>query len=361
MVSILLLLANFGDITEFRDTGSYNHMLTRAAVSPDGQLYVLNNDMQIILYDERGQAINRFAGKGQGPGELRFGGPMLVRNNRIWVFDPLARQANCYERDGTFVFSAQNAEMSRYVFATANGWAFADFTYGEEEPAQLVLLDDRLENPRQLAQWQPIWMSPDRVHRFQKGGLKGKRGINPAREHMQFASDQNGRFLYVGHVGREFKIDMWDMVEGKKVRTIRRNMDPVPFNREWGQKEVDDTPAGPGLKLVLAEPEYFPLMKSILVDAMQGLLVIERWTGQPDERRNFLIINPQTGLDAPLGYAPQNVQRMVGAYQDDVYLTCFDEQTDEVIFVRCSTAEVDAICARYPLPQNQQKFIMIKM
>lgn len=79
---------------------------TGIAVSPNGQLYVVDGEnAQVVVFDTGRRVLHRFGGRGSGPGELLRPRSISLSADSVWVTDAGRDQIELYTADGTFVRS----------------------------------------------------------------------------------------------------------------------------------------------------------------------------------------------------------------------------------------------------------------
>ena len=347
----------FSGEVHYRGTGIYSPLDLRAVVVPHGDVFVLTGEKKIIHYNDRGEKIGEFAGRGQGPGELEAPLKIGYDAGKLWVFDFQRQDVNFYDTQGRFLSRIKYGGIGSELLRTEQGWVFARVAHGKEEPAHLYFLGGAMEKKSLLYQWTPLWMSPGKVYTK----LSKKMGVNPAREFFRIQVGSKGRYLFLAHTGPIFRIDIFDMRTQRIARTVKRDIQPIPFNEAWGEEQVkaSNRHSVSGRKLVLRAPEYFPLIRKITVTP-ENDLVVELWTGLPDARKSFRIFDTE-GKDAALDYQPEHAFRILGVVGDMVYLKGYDSQQEEAIIIKGPKANLDQLAEHNPITYKSKPgiFIMI--
>jgi hypothetical protein len=80
-------------------------------VDEEGNLYIIrwtSNDNYVYKFDSQGKFMSSFVRRGQGPGEIEWGGTvMLINDNELIVKDPSKTKFSIYDRNGRFLRDVQ--------------------------------------------------------------------------------------------------------------------------------------------------------------------------------------------------------------------------------------------------------------
>jgi len=359
---LFLTLSASGEVF-ISSTGVYQPLnRSQTAITPGGQVFVLDRrNCQILGFDPDGNLDQRFSRRGEGPGELIA--PLYIgcRDKKIWVFDSMRSGVSWFDLNGRYLETYVFQDLTTFFYPTEKGWAFLKSHYGKSLPASIYMLDQTMERKDLVFKWTPEWMSPDRV--WKRHEISRNMGINPAKEFIHFVSDEKGRFLYLAHTGPKFRISVIDTRKKKVARTIKRNLDRVPFNREWGRGQIraSNSLSKSGFQGKLDAPDYFPLIKWIQPHG-ENLLVVELWTMEPDLKRRFLVMD-QHGRDVSLPFRPENVGRILGYLGDEVYLSGFNPGPGEATVLKTRKTKIDEAVVANPIEYEDQRgeFIMIDL
>ena len=333
------------------------------AVTESGEVYLMDfEERRILHYDRLGKKVNVFGSKGMGPGEIDFPENIYYSGGKVYVVDLGRNNISIFQADGTFIEAVRLPTMGATIVKAAGGWAYANFrglgrTGG---PVEVNLADHEFKEPRVLMQWERESDGGSiRVERAGSGVPKIP--YNPASD-RGFLVGNGGRFIYVSRPGK-LRITVIDGVEGKIAHVIERDDQPVPFNEDWGKLQLKQFkenrgPAGFAVEFTPEFPENFPLVRAMFISG-EGQLVVEKWTGRPDETRDFLVLD-EKGQEVALPYSSEFAPRVLAVRNGEAYLDGYDAETEQAVILKCAIGDIDAVAKANPIkaPPNPPRFLM---
>jgi hypothetical protein len=238
-------------------------------VLKDGTAYVLDmKDNRVRIFDVRGKFLRAFGKKGQGPGELNQPvGLIVTPENEVLVEDVLNQRLAVFTLDGKFLRHISTAKalglsrikMDRRGLIVARSMGLGD--------AGKMFMDvktyDKDLNPKiKLAAVEfPI-------------SLQGK--LNPfSAMTLVYELDGQGRLYLGSQRGYEIKVLS---LEGKLVKTIRRDYDPVAITKEDKDEMLKLIPniSGVNVKDMIQFPAVFPPYGNFVL-ADEGRLLVQTY------------------------------------------------------------------------------------
>lgn len=80
-------------------------MYGQVAVSRE-RIFIFDSSNSIITsYDHKGKVVNKFGGKGNGPGEISFSGGIIFCNDTLYVFDNSQKKTHLFSEEGEYFYS----------------------------------------------------------------------------------------------------------------------------------------------------------------------------------------------------------------------------------------------------------------
>ena len=362
------LLAIDEDVVQFRDTGIFEPISrNEVAITAEGHVYMLNFQERFIRHwNPEGKVVNTFGRKGKGPGELNFAEGFFLEGDRLYINDMGNEMVHSFHTDGTFIESMRPPSRGLTLAKVEGGWATANFMSGlnTSQKVTITLTDARLENGKEVLSWSRTGTGGNIVVRRGSSGTP-KVPYNPVAEEPFMAVGPDGRYLYICHPG-VFKISVIDTREKKVVHTIDRDDAAIPFNEEFGneqlQKLKDNREAGGHMMQIEFEPNYpahFPIVRNFYTSG-EGLLVVEKWTGQPETTKNNLLLDRQ-GNDRKVPYNPANARRVVAIRGNYGYATLYDEDDDEGYLVKTPLSQLDGTIDANPITAQRAPRMLMRM
>lgn len=201
-------------------------------VDSEGNIYLIQWQSQenyVYKFDSFGRFLKSFVRFGQGPGELAWGGMVLVNvQGEIMVKDPTRTEFLVFDRDGNLLREIQLGKTVSPL-PLDNGNYLITWQEGDRNPEFYLdyvgLWDSNLEERKELDVLK--WANPN-VTRYEVNGNKLIHG-------MTFKE------IFVGHSKRGYEIHVYDS-SGNILRKIRKNYKPTKVSEEYKKTFFDRYP-----------------------------------------------------------------------------------------------------------------------
>ena len=359
MILFLLLFFQADEVTTFRGTGAVRPLSkSKITVSSDGEVYLVNQNCQIIHFGSDGARLNQLSGKGEGPGELLSPRALGIQGDEVWVYDYMKGAILWFDKKGEYLRQVKSEALGARIAKTAHGWATLKVSHGREGPAMALLYDENLEKVTKLFDWKSIWISPAKLYKRPASDM----AVNPAVENHFWAVDPKTDRLFLTHTGPVFKITAIDLNKQEVKHFIRHEIRPVDFNKSWGRARIrngNETPGRKSFTAVLDAPEYFPLIRSLSLSP-QGYIVVELWTNEPDEVQSYLVMD-QKGRRVALNFKPEHNHRVLAIVGEAAFLTGYDNELGEAVIYRCLKSQIDAVAQSRPIEYEHQMGVFARL
>jgi len=238
-------------------------------VLKDGTVYVLDTkDSRVKVFDAKGKFLRAFGKAGQGPGEMNQPvGILITPENEVLVEDALNQRLAVFALDGTFsrhVSTAKALGLSGIQMDGRGLIVARSMGLGEAGKMSMdVKTYDKDFNPKvKLASFEfPV-------------SLQAK--INPfSAMNLLYALDGQGRLYFGSQPGYEIKVLS---LEGKLLKTIGREYDPVPISKEDKDEMLALIPnvSGVNVRDMIQFPEDFPPFGNFVL-ADEGRLLVRTY------------------------------------------------------------------------------------
>lgn len=190
-------------------------------VDQDGNIYIIrwrSSENYLFKFDSKGNFIKSFIRYGQGPGEIEWGGTVLLNpQGEVIAKDPSKRKFLVYDRDGNFLRETHMENIYSLV-PLENGKYF--ISWQDQAPGFLKnyigICNSKFEDVKKLDTLQ----FPDPVNR--RSVVNRDRMINEA------SKDR----IYIGNLERGYEIRVYDL-EGNLLQKIRKEYEPVEVSEEF--------------------------------------------------------------------------------------------------------------------------------
>ena len=270
-------------------------------VDPDGNIYIIrwqSNENYIFKFDGAGNFLTSFLRRGQGPGELEWGGTVFLdHEGHLLAKDPSKPKFAIYDRNGQFIKEVLLKKLIELAGPLSNGQYF----YFEQ-----------IQNPDKLQNYLGICDSTFEL--FQE--IYSKDTPNPFRSSearvlisgrsliYQAGKDK----LYIGDTDRGYEIRVYDL-EGKLLRKIRKEYKPVSVSEEFKQDFLARFPEGDPFRGRFDFPDAWPPFLSFIEDKEGRLLVRTYEKGLNPDENMFDIFNPEGVFIGRASFANRDAQR----------------------------------------------------
>lgn len=250
-------------------------------VDPEGNIYVIqwqSKDHFIFKFSPEGRFIKSFARLGQGPGELEYGGRVLVTpQNEILAKDPSKRKFPLYDREGRFIKDI-HLEKNYSPVPLRNGQYLV--FWGEDIPQlrkQYVgLADSEFKDVKVLEAFQ------------YPNAMNAKCPVN--RDMMIYEVSQDR--IFIGNTKNGYEIRVHDL-DGRVLRKIRKEYEPVPVTEDIKTAYFKLFPEDDPLKANFYFTDFWPPFRGLYADDAGRLWVLTYETGLKPGEFMYDIFNPE--------------------------------------------------------------------
>ena len=264
MIAAVLLLFllddSSGQITTFSGTDIYKPLrIGDVAVGPDGQVFIVNFDeASVVRFDSQGERMEDIGTKGQGPGEFQYPGRAFVMEDKLYVLDFGDNQISVFDAAGKYL--EKNPIPGRMVdlAVVKDGWIYGNWSFDmdPEKPVQLYWADHKFENSVLIDEW-PRNKNNSALRIESDGSGVMKVPYSPVRARTRMVSSPKGDVIYISDPNK-VSIRVIDVETKKVVRKIKRTVQPIPFNEDWGLaelKKMQERRQGGGMQIKF-EPDF---------------------------------------------------------------------------------------------------------
>lgn len=243
--------------------------ITALDVLKNGTVYVLDTkDGRVKVFDAQGEFVRAFGKAGQGPGELNQPvGILITPENEVLVEDALNQRLAFFSLEGTFLRQVSTAKALGLTGIQMDGRGLIIArSMGIGEAGKLsfdVKTYDREFNPKVKLTSVEFPISPQAK-------------FNPfLATNLLYALDDQGH-LYFGS-SRDYEIKVVSP-EGKILKTIGRDYDPVPITQADKDEMLKLVPNVPGanVKDMIQFPDAYPAFANF-VPADEGRLLVRTY------------------------------------------------------------------------------------
>lgn len=236
-------------------------------IDPEGNIFVIqwqSKDDFIFKFSPEGRFLKSFVRFGQGPGELEYGGTVLINpENEVMAKDPSKTKFLVYDREGRFLREIR-LEKTYSLIPLRNGKNLV--FWGEDTPEwrkQFVgLCDSEFKDVKMLDTFQ------------YPNALNVKSAVN--RDMMIYRASADT--IYVGNTAKGYEIRAYDL-DGKLLRKIRKEYKPVAVSEEVKEAYFELWPKGDPLKDNFYFTEHWPPFRGLYTDDKGHLFVLTYESG----------------------------------------------------------------------------------
>jgi len=237
----------------------------------NGTTYVLDmKDDRVKVFDAKGKFLRAFGKKGQGPGELNQPvGLVITPENEVLVEDVLNQRLTFFDLKGKFLRHLSTAKSFGLAGIVMNGQGLIvarSMGLGDAGKMSMdVKTYDRDLNPKVKLAAVEFSVSPQTK-------------INPfSAMTLLYALDGQGHMYFGGQKGYEIKVLSLD---GKLLKTIGREYDPVAISKEDKDEMLKLIPSIAGAQINIKDmiqfPETFPAYGDFVL-AEEGRLLVQTY------------------------------------------------------------------------------------
>jgi hypothetical protein len=224
-------------------------------VDNGGRIYVVDTkEPRVLIFDSTGAYIKSFGKKGQGPGELADPFSISITSrNEIMIPDYSNRRLAFYSPEGEFI---KNISIAKGNLVDAKMDDKGNFIG--------IVLKTENENPRyELTKFDPDMNNPIVIA---SSPMPGINSFNPFLAVLRW--DLAANHQIVCGYPEKYEIQIMDQ-DGKKVKTISREYDPVKVTEEEKARFKGGLPS-----IELSIPKYHPAFNQIYVDDELRIFVL---------------------------------------------------------------------------------------
>ncbi len=320
------------------------------AVSDNGHVFIVDFDeARLLHYNEAGKRLEDIGRKGKGPGEFQNPTRVWYEDGHLFVHDAGMSAVSKFKADGSFVERATFQSVPRMT-KTPGGWLMLNvFQADEDGNITLYQTDNMLKNKTAIVTF-PKKVSGGELRVEMDGSSVPKVPYNPVSDDYHLIGGPQTPFAFLSYPGN-LKVDVIDTRTKKVVRTITRELNKLPFNKDWGDSRLKtaserNSRMGAQFKFVPDFPETFPLVSSVNLTG-SGDLVLNLWTGMPDDVEKAMVLNSDGG-DVQLPYKAINDDRVMAVRGNSAFVSTFNEE-DGAGMIQCALTEVDRVIEAHPI------------
>lgn len=250
-------------------------------VDEQGNIFIIQwqtKENFVFKFDPRGHFIKSFLRFGQGPGELEYGGTVLINPKaELMAKDPSKPKFLIYDRDGDFL-REMRLERNFSPIPLTNGSYFV--FWGEDTPEyrkQFVgVCNSEFKNVKIL-------------NRFQyPNALNVRCPVNRDLLIYRTGSDK----IYIGNTAKGYEIGVYGL-EGDLLRKIRKEYEPVAVTEDVKQDYFELWPKDDPLRNNFYFTEYWPAFRGLFGDDEGRLFVLTYEAGGSPGEFMYDIFNPE--------------------------------------------------------------------
>ena len=215
-------------------------------VDDEGNIYIIQwqaKDNYIYKFDPDGNFLMSFCRRGQGPGELEWGGRVeITPNGEVMAKDPSKTKYLLFDREGRYLKDVQLMKhFSPYPLHNGNYFVTWQDQSSEIMHDHIGISDQNFELVTELCSSK--WNNP----------MNARFEVNCPR--MNYTLSRNR--IFVARPQREYDIEVYDL-DGNLVRKIRKDHDPVAIPDEYKKEYFDRFPDGDPYRKNLFFTKFWP-------------------------------------------------------------------------------------------------------
>ena len=236
------------------------------AVDEDERIYVRDRQEQHIkVFDKDGKHLMTIGKKGQGPGELSGAGAISVNQNVLMAQE--MRSLSFFSLDGKFLRRVLTKEIRalRARIDSKGNIVVEEGLFGPENiRQQLKKFDSNMNLITEIAS------SP---------GIDPRKPFNPFMPRAYWVIDKDDNIVY-GYP-EDYELQIYNP-EGKLIKKIKKEYDPIEITKEEKKKEMKGAP--PSIKLDF--PRYHSAYNRFFLDD-EGRIFVQTWEKTEDRERYY--------------------------------------------------------------------------
>ncbi|MFQ6108748.1 MAG: 6-bladed beta-propeller [Candidatus Aminicenantales bacterium] len=243
-------------------------MVRSLDVDVQEQIYVLDSKESIIrVYDREGHHLRSFGKPGQGPGELERPRGISIYDSQVLVAE-IGRKLSVFSLEGEFIRRISTKEY----------WVLSARC---DSAGNIIVTEGHLDPDKPL--YRVLKFDPEMNLLFkiaESPAPNAVKGFNPFMAVSYWTVDYHDCITY-GYPA-DYTIQVFSP-EGKLLRKIRREYDPVPISEEE-KKEFLREERPPQIKITFSK--YHSAFRRFLIDE-EGRLYVQSWEKDPQSGHYF--------------------------------------------------------------------------
>ena len=315
-----------------------------------GHFYVIHREsLEVFHFDAQGKLLHRFAGKGNGPGELTTVTDIFYQNELVYLTESVAFRSRVlvYSKEGAYIkdLVLPGKFFFPQIIKVKNGWIVGDLKAAEppKAPAQLVWYDEAFEEPVVFA----------RGDRLQTGWVltqNCKMHLNPVALPLLATYHAEQNLLYYVIPGST-EMGVFDVIRKAHAEPISLKFPVIPFDESWGNKVLRRRKQHLKHCQVVADfPKVFPIV-SELRQSPFGSLEMRQWRKGSDGISKVSLYLDGQGARIKSPYSQAVANRVVLAGAGSVWMLFFDEENESYGIAEVPLSETVSFVKANPLPE----------
>jgi len=286
-------------VWQFEQTGIYRNLgPTQIAVTDEGSVYLADPDQcQVLLISPMGKLVLRFGGQGSGPGEFNHLTQIFFDSGRLYAYDDQLDRISVFAASGKFERTFRVPKRRVRLLKIPNGWLLGDWRSlaGPDDHGTLFRADES------MVSLQEVFRLPGP---FYHGGLRVNRRapdkamFTPFTAQPQMRLSLDRKLVFLADA-TQCRIHIIATKDGRLVKTLTHDVDPVPMDRDWVDAELAATKRDFGgkveAKVIANVPDHFPAIRRFWVLPRRDL-ALELWKGEPNRSQRILGLSPDGGI-----------------------------------------------------------------
>jgi len=254
-------------------------------VDEEGNLYIIrwtSNENYVYKFDGQGEFMSSFVRRGQGPGEIEWGGTvMLINDNELIVKDPGKTRFSIYDRNGRFLRDVQMKKHYSLMRLNADGRYLA---FRQDQDYESEFFDNH------IGFCSPDFSDFEIFYSFQSSNaMRAKRiEVSGNRWVWEPAPDH----LYIGKLDLGYEIWVYDLT-GTVVRKIRKAYEPVVMSEDFKKAYMERIPKDYPLRDKFYFPDHWPAFQYMFADEQDRLYVMTYELGENPGEYIYDIFNSE--------------------------------------------------------------------
>lgn len=319
-------------------------------VRDDGGVYILNfADALVTQYDAQGKLLKTIGGKGKGPGEFTYPVSFFYQNKKLYVFDVLTVAVSVFDDAGKFEKRIRVPDRNLELVKIKNGWLYADWDVSElKEKPQVYWADETFSETKAIVTVPEagygggMSVTSDGTHTEAK--------FSPISNQPMLVASADGKGAWLSSIS-SFELKYIDGETRSVTHTISRKEKRIPFDVEAADEKlaerIENMERKPDYKIQKMYPEYYPIIRKVLVDP-NNHLIVDRWRGRPDGNHYALALDKK-GNEVSMEYDWETFERLVGIHKGYAYITILNEEAEEAGLAKVSLDKLAEFAKANPI------------